>query len=169
MKAILFSCAFLLLFSSCEGSSCENAKAATIEDYTGSYQTSIFGEDYMKVKDFLAQEAFVFLRARVQGRYHNPDQLELRPTMVTYLSDLADKMARSFTLKMSVSAISAQLIDRIAETLNNSPGNCLVKVQIQDPLDNISVELPSKRVRVRINRRLIEELEAIGISEFKLN
>lgn len=141
----------------------------TIEDYTGSYQTSIFGEDYMKVKDFLAQEAFVFLRARVQGRYHNPDQLELRPTMVTYLSDLADKMARSFTLKMSVSAISAQLIDRIAETLNNSPGNCLVKVQIQDPLDNISVELPSKRVRVRINRRLIEELEAIGISEFKLN
>lgn len=35
MKAILFSCAFLLLFSSCEGSSCENAKAATIEDYTG--------------------------------------------------------------------------------------------------------------------------------------
>ena len=35
MKAILFSCAFLLLFSSCEGTSCENAKAATIEDYTG--------------------------------------------------------------------------------------------------------------------------------------
>jgi len=35
MKAILFCCASLLLFSSCEGSSCENAKAATIEDYTG--------------------------------------------------------------------------------------------------------------------------------------
>ena len=35
MKAILFWCASLLLFSSCEGSSCENAKAATIEDYTG--------------------------------------------------------------------------------------------------------------------------------------
>ena len=35
MKAILFCCASLLLFSSCEGSSCENAKAATIEDYIG--------------------------------------------------------------------------------------------------------------------------------------
>ncbi|MFM2208176.1 MAG: hypothetical protein RL213_2151 [Bacteroidota bacterium] len=141
----------------------------TIEDYTGSYRTSIFGEDYMKVKDFLAQEAFVYMRARVQGRFHDPDQLELRPTLVTYLSDLTDKMARSFTVKMSVSEVNTALIDRMLETFANSPGNCPVKVHLVDPLDNISVELPSKKMRVKIHRRLVEDLESIGITEIKLN
>jgi hypothetical protein len=35
MKALLLTFSALLFLSSCEGSSCENAKAATIEDYTG--------------------------------------------------------------------------------------------------------------------------------------
>jgi DNA polymerase-3 subunit alpha len=141
----------------------------TIEDYTGSYRTSIFGEDYMKVKDFLAQEAFVFMRARVQGRFHDPEQLELRPTLLTYLSDLTDKLARSFTVKMAVSSISEQLIERMLEMLGNSPGNCPLKIQLVDPVDNISVELPSKRMKVKIHRRLLDDLESIGITEFKMN
>jgi hypothetical protein len=35
MKALLLTFSALLLLSSCEGSSSENAKAATIEDFTG--------------------------------------------------------------------------------------------------------------------------------------
>jgi hypothetical protein len=35
MKALLFSFTALFLFSSCHGTSCVNAKAATIIDYTG--------------------------------------------------------------------------------------------------------------------------------------
>lgn len=141
----------------------------TIEDYTGSYRISIFGEDYMKVKDFLAQDAFVFMRAKIQGRFYDPEQLEVRPIMLTYLSDLTDKLAKSFTLKLSASSVTGNLIDKVMEALNSSPGSCMVKVQISDPIDNITVELPSKKVRVAINKRLIDQLELLGISEYKLN
>lgn len=141
----------------------------TIEDYTGSFRLSVFGEDYMKMKDFMAKDAFVYLKVRIGTRYNQPDQLEARPVSLSYLSDISDKMARSLTLKMPVSAISSEMIERVAQTLNNSPGNCVVKVLISDPLENLTVELPSRRVRIRVNRRLIEELETLGVSEYKLN
>jgi hypothetical protein len=35
MKFLIFSTFLLLIFSACDRTSCENAQAATIEDYTG--------------------------------------------------------------------------------------------------------------------------------------
>jgi hypothetical protein len=35
MKVLILSTVLLLIFSACERTSCENAQAATIEDYTG--------------------------------------------------------------------------------------------------------------------------------------
>lgn len=141
----------------------------TIEDYTGSHQVSVFGEDYMKVKDFLAQESFVYMKARIQARYNAPDQLELRPSSMSYLSDLSDKMAKTFTLKLSASMVSEAFIEEVTKTLSGSPGPCMVKVQISDPVENISVELPSRKMRVKVSRKLVEDLEAIGVADFKLN
>jgi hypothetical protein len=88
---------------------------------------------------------------------------------MAYLSDLTDKMAKTFTLKLAASTVSESLIEQVATTLAESPGNCMVKVHVSDPLENLSVELPSRKVRVKVSRRLIENLEAIGVTEFKLN
>ena len=54
----------------------------TIEDYSGSVQMALFGEDYGKMKEFLVQESFVFIRAKVQSRYNS---------CLLYTSDAADE------------------------------------------------------------------------------
>jgi DNA polymerase-3 subunit alpha len=141
----------------------------TVEDYTGGIQMVLFGEDYMKMKDYLAQEAFVFIRAKVQNRFNAPDQYEVRPHAMQYLSDVSDKMAKSFTLKFPLSVLSENLIDRLSDVLTASPGNCLVKIQVSDPVDNLAVDLPSRKLRIRLNRQLLQDLDAIGTVEYQVN
>jgi len=141
----------------------------TVEDYTGGVQMVLFGEDYMKMKDYLAQESFVFIRAKVQNRFNAPDQYEVRPYMMQYLSDVSDKMAKSFTLKLPLSVLSEGLIDRLSDVLSASPGNCQVKIQVSDPVDNLAVDLPSRKLRIRLNRQLLEDLDAIGTVEYQVN
>ena len=123
----------------------------------------------MKMKDYLAQESFVFIRAKVQNRFNAPDQYEVRPYMMQYLSDVSDKMAKSFTLKLPLSTLSEGLIDRLSDVLSASPGNCQVKIQVSDPVDNLAVDLPSRKLRIRLNRQLLEDLDAIGTVEYQVN
>ena len=141
----------------------------TIEDYTGSCQMALFGEDYGKMREFLVQESFVYIKAKVQSRYNSPDQFEAKPTTIQYLSDISDKLAKSITLKVPLHAISDKFLSDLNTTLNNSPGNCVVKFNILDPEEQISLELPSKRMKIKINKDLISQLDGFKELEYKLN
>ncbi|HRH67274.1 MAG TPA: hypothetical protein PLU53_13305, partial [Bacteroidia bacterium] len=129
----------------------------------------LFGEDYGKMKEFLVQESFVFVKARIQSRYNSPDQFEAKPTSMQYLSDVSDKLAKSITFKIPLYAVSEKFLNELNTTLNNSPGNCVVKFNILDPEEKISLELPSKRMKIGINRELISQLNRIKDLEYKLN
>ncbi|HNP99537.1 MAG TPA: OB-fold nucleic acid binding domain-containing protein, partial [Bacteroidia bacterium] len=141
----------------------------TVEDYTGSVQMALFGEDYGKMREFLVQESFVYIKARVQSKYNSPDQFEAKPVSIQYLSDISDKLARSITLKVPIHAVSDSFLNDLNQTLNNSPGNCVVKFNILDPEQQINLELPSKRVKIKVNRDLISSLDKFKYLEYKLN
>ncbi|MBL0065684.1 MAG: DNA polymerase III subunit alpha [Bacteroidetes bacterium] len=141
----------------------------TIEDYTGSCQMALFGEDYGKMREFLVQESFVYIKAKVQSRYNSPDQFEAKPTTIQYLSDISDKLAKSITLKVPLHAVSEKFLTDLNTTLNNSPGNCVVKFNILDPEEQISLELPSKRMKIKVNKDLISQLDSFKELEYKLN
>jgi hypothetical protein len=59
-----------------------------------------FGEDYGKLKQFLLPESLVYVKAKVQNRYGNPDEWELKPTSMQFLADMAEKMTKQLTVKM---------------------------------------------------------------------
>lgn len=141
----------------------------TLEDFSGSMSMMLFGEDYGKMRDFLVKESFVYIRARVQARFNSSDQLEVRPMSMQFLSDVSDKQARSLTLKLPLQALNEDFMDKIGDVLNNSPGNCVVKFNIVDTASNMAVDLPSKKMKIRINKGLIDSLKSFQNLEFKLN
>ncbi|REJ83169.1 MAG: DNA polymerase III subunit alpha [Bacteroidetes bacterium] len=141
----------------------------TVEDFSGSITLSFFGEDYRKFREYFVKEAFVFIRAKVQPRFNSPDQFEVRPYYMQYLSDVSDKLAKSLTLKFPLQELDKDLLSRIEESLNNSPGNCVVKFSIIDKTSNINLDLPSKKMKVSVNKVLIENLDRLSCVEYKLN
>src|SRR3546814_14539681 len=70
------------------------------------------------------------------------------------LSEVKDKMTRSVTLSVSVNDIAAPFISRIEELVKEHPGKCGLKISINDPLENIGVDMPSKTYKVAISEEL---------------
>ena len=141
----------------------------TVEDFSGSTQLVLFGSDYGKLKEFLIQESFVYIRARVQTRFGQADNWEVKPYSIQFLSDVSDKMVKSLTLKIQLDKINEDLIETVSSILAAHPGSTMVKFSIEDSSENIAVELPSKKIKVKAGKALTDQLSALKIFDIKVN
>jgi DNA polymerase-3 subunit alpha len=141
----------------------------TIEDFSGSTQLVLFGADYGKLKEFLIQESFVYIRAKVQTRFNQADNWEVKPYSIQFLSDVSDKMAKSLTLKVAIEKVNDEFINAANEILAAHPGNATVKFCIEDSSENMTVELPSKKLKVKASQALLDEISALKLLDIKVN
>src|SRR3546814_10322336 len=70
-------------------------------------------------------------------------------------------MTRSVTLSVSLNDIAAPFISRIEELVKEHPGKCGLKISINDPLENIGVDMPSKTYKVAISEEFLSGLGQI--------
>jgi len=135
----------------------------TLEDYNDSTEFVLFGKDYVQFKPFLEPGFFVFVRGRMVPSYRNPDTMEFKITSMQLLSEVRSKMLKSITIKILLSDISDEFIGRLSQLLDENSkktkGTCAVKFNVIDPDENLSVELPSRKIKITPDNELIEAIE----------
>ncbi|MBN8703696.1 MAG: DNA polymerase III subunit alpha [Bacteroidetes bacterium] len=141
----------------------------TFEDYNDSHELVLFGEDYVKFKAFLSQGYFLYIKGKVQERFHQPDLLEFKVQSIQLLSELRDKLTKSLTISIPVPKVSDDLIQKIGETLKAFPGNCQLRFSLVDMEENYVVEMPSKKTKVSPSNELLNVLGEIAEISYKLN
>ncbi len=142
-----------------------------LEDYGESHEFALFGEDYVKFKSFiLTPGLFVFVKGKVQGRFGNDDQLEFKTQTMELLSELLEKRVKQFTIRLPLSSVNEDLIARVQEVIAKYPGTSALRFSVSDTAENLSVELPARKLRVRPGNELFKELETlVPEADWKLN
>ncbi len=145
-----------------------------IEDYNESYEIALFGEDYVKYRQFLSTGYFLYLKGKISERYNQPGNWEFRITSIQLLPELRDKMSKSLTIMLALSELTEEFVQRITMLVDENnktdqPKNCMQKFSIYDQDENFGVELPSKRVRVNPNNDFLGALKSLQGVNFKLN
>lgn len=144
----------------------------TIEDYTESSELAFFGEDYVKFKQYMVNGLFLYIKGKISERFRNSDNWEFKVSNIQLLSELRDKLARSITVHVPLKQLNEEFISKFNEILSSNnviqPRNCLLRFKVFDSEENISVELPSKKIKVNPNNELLELLKANNL-EYKLN
>ncbi|MBK7388221.1 MAG: DNA polymerase III subunit alpha [Bacteroidetes bacterium] len=138
-----------------------------IEDYTGSHELALFSDDYLKFKQYLTPEYYLFIRAKVQSRYNDPNNLEIKISSIKLLPDVGNEFAKSLTLSLSLDEINSETVNTLDTLLKEYPGKLPVKFSVRDKENK--VELASKKVRVNFSKKLFEELEYRQGIRFKIN
>jgi DNA polymerase-3 subunit alpha len=133
-----------------------------IEDYQSSFTFSVFSEEYAKNKHLLQQDAFVFIRGRVQTRYNNADDFELKISSVQYLDEIVNKMAKSITLCIDVNSFDEGKMIKLKEISGNHSGSLQLHFNLRDKEQKHIVETYSQKVRLRYSKALFEELSSIA-------
>ena len=144
----------------------------TIEDYTGSYQFSAFGETYLKYAALLKPNAYVYLGGTIQQRGAQFKVFKPKPIeeaeyefalqQVQMIKD-AQKDLRSITLHIPIENVQPNLIDALLDVTKNHSGETPLHIQI---FDNIKQNVISFNARpIRMTSELFHTLQELQTDE----
>ena len=106
----------------------------TIEDFSDSIQLTIFGETYLKMKHFLQVNGnMLCVRGKMQPRYNNPQELELKVESIELLAGMREKRLQKITLKLNLYEINAEFIASLKAITNAHTGKVAMAIHVQNP------------------------------------
>jgi DNA polymerase-3 subunit alpha len=135
---------------------------------------AVFGEEYVKLKGYLQEGYFVQLRGLVQERFRQVGNWGFELRSVQLLSDLREKMAKSFTINIPLPKLNDAFLEGIKDILaqNEIEGvvpNCQLKFKIWDPQDEISVEMPAKSLKINLTNEFLDCIDKFEGINYRLN
>ena len=144
------------------------------EDYDDSCELALFGEDFIKFKQFLADGYFLQIRGRVGERFRKEGDWEFKITSIALLSDLRDKLAKCITIQIPIEGINEEFIKSVNAIIEDNKEtteqqNCQLHFAVYDREQNILLEMPSKSLKINPNNHFLEQLTKLNVVNYKLN
>jgi len=128
-----------------------------IEDYYNFINLNVFSEEYLRWEHFLKEGQYLFIKARVEGRFDNPDQLVIRVSNIMLLSEVMEKLARELVVSIEINDLATETIQALHALAKHFKGKSALRFRVHDATEGLSVEMPSKKYRVNA-REIIGEL-----------
>jgi len=143
------------------------------EDYDDSCELALFGDDFIKFKQFLTDGYFLQIRGRVGERFRKEGDWEFKITSINLLSELRDKLAKSVTIQVPLERIDDDFMTQINAILednkaNTDQQNCQLLFEVYDREQNVNIKMPSKSVKINPSNQLLEQLQSLDVHP-KLN
>ena len=120
----------------------------TLEDYTGNYTFTLFGEDYLKFKNFMNIGWFLFVEGGVIKNTWGQQNVEVKIRNIDLLNELGLKRSKGVQLRINSIDITEEMINIIEGVCQTYAGNTPLFLKIQDDKENINLELLSRKFRV---------------------
>jgi DNA polymerase-3 subunit alpha len=151
----------------------------TIEDYSGSYQFSAFGETYQRFAALLKPNVYVYLTGVIQQRganfkYFKPKPIEeaeyeFALQQVQLIKD-AQKDLRSITLHIPLENIQPDLIDELNEIIRMNPGETSLRIQVFDTIKQNVIHFNANPIKMTPQLyHSLRDLENEDILRYKIN
>ena len=145
----------------------------TIEDYTGSYQFSLFGEAYQRFAAILRPNMYVYLSGIIQQRgahmkWFKPKPLEEAEyefsVQQVQLIKEAQKDLHSITLQIPIENVQPDMINELLDITRNNPGETPLRLEI---FDNIRQNVISFNASpIGMNYELFHKLQELVTEDF---
>lgn len=140
----------------------------TIEDFQASLDMALFGEDYLSNRHRLNMGEFVYIKGRVEERYNQPGLWELRPMHIQLLTEVREKMTSGIQIQIPVESLSNSLVDELEKISGAYPGQCQMKICVQDHIENISVEMMSRKYKIKPENGFFKMLDRLQDISYQL-
>ncbi len=136
----------------------------TIEDYTGSYEFPIFGEDYKRLAPLLKKDVYAYVSVQVQprgwgGKYYREQpfaetEYECRVKDVQLLQEVQEKRVSNLTITMSVDKLTEAWASEFQEKCNaaKDDNGLTIRFRIEDGLRHNGITLTARAVHVHVTK-----------------
>ena len=143
----------------------------TIEDFEGSGELAMFGEDWGRWNGMFTEGASVYITAKLQQRFRDSTQKVLKVQNIEYLQTVKDKAVDRITISINTdqSMLNDQIVAELSELVAESPGKTKLFFQLHDGTGKCHVLLRSKNMMVDVRHQLIDYIERTKALDYKIN
>ncbi|MBR0274529.1 MAG: DNA polymerase III subunit alpha [Bacteroidaceae bacterium] len=128
----------------------------TIEDYNGSFELPLWGQDWASWGRYMDIGNALYITARVQPRRFNPNKLEIAVGRIDFLNDVKDSLIESITIQIPLNELNEDIVVAFEEFSASSPGHAAIYFHILDPEGKQHVKLHSRNRQITVNKQLID-------------
>jgi DNA polymerase-3 subunit alpha len=69
-----------------------------LEDYNGTVEMSLFGEDFVRMGNYIEEGLFLHVKGKLQNRW-NSDTFEFRPNFIQLLTEVRTKYSKELCVQ----------------------------------------------------------------------
>ena len=140
----------------------------TLEDYSGNFTFILFGDDYLKFRNFMNVGWFLFIEGVVAQNTWGQQSLEFKIRNIDLLNELGTKRSKGVQLRINATDITSGMIDAIEGVCADFAGNTPLYVRIHDTDENINLELLSRKFRINPVNDMVKQLKKAGEIEVEV-
>ena len=141
----------------------------TVEDFDGSGELALFGEDWGRWAGMFTEGATVYITAKTRPRFQNSELLDLKVQDIEYLQTVKDKAVDRITISLTTDLLDDQVVAELQELVNEHPGKTKLFFQLRDSTGKHHVLLRSKRNAVDVKHQLIDYIEQHAALDYMIN
>ena len=140
-----------------------------LEDFDGSGELALFGEDWGHWSGMFAEGASVYITAKLQQRFQNSNQLELKVQNIEYLQGVKEKALDRITISLVTDMLDDQIVADLNELITSHPGKTKLFFQLRDSQGKNHVLLHSRSCGVDVRHSLIDYIDKHEMLDYQIN
>ena len=141
----------------------------TLEDFEGSGELALFGDDWLNLNSRFIEGAAVYVTGKMAPRFQYSEQKELKVTNVELLQTIKEKAIDRITISFVADMLNEQIVADLSEIINRNPGNTKLFFQLRDSQGKNHVLLHSKNGGVDVRHTLIDYIEKHEMLDYHIN
>jgi DNA polymerase-3 subunit alpha len=143
----------------------------TLEDFYGSGELALFGEDWGQRAGMFSIGASVYVTGKIKPRFaYNADgPKDLKVSGVEFLQTVKEKAIDRLTISMTSDMLNDQIVAELTELIHQSPGNTKLFFLLHDTVGKHRVLLRSTTTTIDIRSSLIQYIEQTPALDYKIN
>lgn len=143
----------------------------TLEDFNGSGELVLFGEDWLNLNGKFIIGAAVYITGKMAPRFSYSTQKELKVTNVELLQTIKDRAIDRITITVITDheKMDDSVVEELSEIVAEHPGKTKLFFQLRDSSGKHHVLLRSQTKTIDVKNQLIDYIEQHPALDYHIN
>ena len=148
-----------------------------LEDYSGSYELTLFGKDHEAFMQYMVPKQALFLEGVVEEKFFlKPEEraqgksapYAFKVRKVSLLGNISDELLSGFSMDVTTPMLTQQFREDLVKTVKKHKGNIPLTLFLYDPGTKYRIQFYSKKFQVAVTSEFIQDLQRIGVERYEV-
>jgi DNA polymerase III subunit alpha len=134
----------------------------TLEDYSGNCTFTLFGEDYLKFRNFMNMGWFLFVEGAVVKNTWGQQNLEFKIRNVELLNEIGVKRCKGISIQIDIKDVTKDFIGKLEDLGKLHKGSVPFYLQLGSEEEQIMLDpLPTRRLMINPVNDVVKEIRRV--------